>query len=115
MSKTILLFAPVFIAACSTKPPVSNPCPSDTVIVEVPVVDSTSLDSMVNLLAAQSRKYDSLVILYDSVIVTTDTLATRLLRAQLKLNNVKYYLNITLRNPSQDKFLKGWVRRALQE
>lgn len=34
--------------------------------------------------------------------------------ANYKLERVRYYLNICLRNKSQDKFLKGWIRRALQ-
>lgn len=34
--------------------------------------------------------------------------------ARYKLERVRYYLNICLRNPSQDKFLKGWIARALQ-
>ncbi|WNN12497.1 hypothetical protein MA9V2_248 [Chryseobacterium phage MA9V-2] len=34
------------------------------------------------------------------------------LHKKLVVANAQYYLNITLRNPSQDKFLKGWTRRA---
>jgi hypothetical protein len=46
--------------------------------------------------------------------VVNDTLARRLLYARLVISNVKYYLNICIRNPKQDKFLKGWIRRAVQ-
>lgn len=31
-----------------------------------------------------------------------------------QLSNVKKYLNICLKNPTQDKFLKGWIRRAIE-
>lgn len=43
-----------------------------------------------------------------------DSLRTALFQAQFKVNKVRYYLKICLRNPSQDKFLKGWVKRAIQ-
>lgn len=43
-----------------------------------------------------------------------DSLRTALFQAQFKVNKVRYYLKICLRNPSQDKFLKGWIKRAIQ-
>lgn len=58
--------------------------------------------------------YDSMIRRYDSLRIVADTVARRLLHSRLIISNVRYYLNITLRNPSQDKFLKGWIRRALE-
>lgn len=49
----------------------------------------------------------------DSIQIVNDTLARRLLHSRLVIQNVKYYLNICIQKPSQDKFLKGWIRRAL--
>jgi hypothetical protein len=30
-----------------------------------------------------------------------------------RLNRVKFYLNICIKHPNQDKFLKGWIKRAV--
>lgn len=44
---------------------------------------------------------------YDSV--------ARLLKLQnFRINRIKYYLNICIKHPKNDKFLKGWIARALQ-
>jgi hypothetical protein len=59
-------------------------------------------------------------VVYDTVYVnvvnkkTLDSIATELFVANYKIERVKYYLNICLRNPSQDKFLKGWIKRAVK-
>ncbi len=34
--------------------------------------------------------------------------------ARYKIERVKYYLNIADRSPSQRKFLRGWIRRAVR-
>lgn len=44
----------------------------------------------------------------------TDSLQTQLFISNYKLERVKYYLKICLRNPSKDKWLKGWIKRAVQ-
>lgn len=43
-----------------------------------------------------------------------DSLKTELFLAQFTVTRVRYYLDICLRNPTQDKFLKGWIKRAIQ-
>ncbi|MBC7947751.1 MAG: hypothetical protein H7Y42_07715 [Chitinophagaceae bacterium] len=48
------------------------------------------------------------------ISLRVDSLKTALFLANYKLEKIRYYLNICLRNPSQDRFLKGWVRRALE-
>lgn len=50
----------------------------------------------------------------DSMKVTSDTLAARLLHARLMIENARYYLRIANRNTSQQKFLRGWMNRALE-
>ncbi|OJV50496.1 MAG: hypothetical protein BGO31_14130 [Bacteroidetes bacterium 43-16] len=50
----------------------------------------------------------------DSMQVTSDTLAARLLHARLMIENARYYLRIANRNTSQQKFLRGWMNRALE-
>jgi hypothetical protein len=49
----------------------------------------------------------------DSLQHTIDSLRTKLFIANYKLERVKYYLNITIKDPSQTKFLKGWIKRAI--
>lgn len=46
-----------------------------------------------------------------------DTLKTHLFVSNYKVERVRYYLNICLKDQtgSQDKFLKGWIRRAIEE
>jgi hypothetical protein len=43
-----------------------------------------------------------------------DSLKERLFVSDYKLQRVRYYLNIAIKNPSQTKFLKGWIRRAIE-
>lgn len=43
-----------------------------------------------------------------------DSLKTKLFVSDYKVERVRHYLNITLRNPSQTKFLKGWIKRAIE-
>ena len=50
----------------------------------------------------------------DSLQKVIDTLASRLLHAKLVIRNVKHYVDICKRNPSQSKFLLGWVSRAIE-
>lgn len=54
------------------------------------------------------RKNDSLlkVVHLDEMIIKTKN---------YQLNRVRFYINICMKNPKQDKFLKGWVRRAVSE
>ena len=46
---------------------------------------------------------------------TNDSLYAKLLVANYKLERVQFYLNIVNRNPSQVKFLRGWINRVLEE
>jgi hypothetical protein len=77
---------------------------SDTVAV---VVLNHPQDSVIFQPVARPAKCDSIKKLSDSI-------AAKLFLAQYKLERVKYYLKICLRNPSQDKFLKGWIKRAIE-
>jgi transposase-like protein len=49
----------------------------------------------------------------DSLQHTIDSLSRKLFLAEYKIQRVKYYLNIAMKNPSQTKFLKGWIKRAI--
>jgi tetrahydrodipicolinate N-succinyltransferase len=68
------------------------------------------------------QKYDSLLLLFqklpkenDSIKAVNKHFANELLHKKLIIENAKYYLEICNKNPSQDKFLKGWMNRALYQ
>lgn len=50
----------------------------------------------------------------DSLKRVVSELNDKLFVSNYKIERVRYYLNIAINNPSQDKFLKGWVRRAIE-
>ena len=43
-----------------------------------------------------------------------DSLKTELILSNYKIEKVRFYLNITIKKPSQTKFLKGWIKRAIE-
>lgn len=43
-----------------------------------------------------------------------DSLKTQLFLSEFRVHKVKYYVAIVDRDPTQIKFLKGWVKRAVQ-
>jgi hypothetical protein len=46
-------------------------------------------------------------------IAKNDSLVRRLNTATYRLARVKHYVRICNRNPSQDKFLRGWLNRVI--
>ncbi len=69
-----------------------------------------SLDNMSLELAASGQGTQ----VHDQLKKENDSLRSRLFVVNYKIERVRYYLNIALQNPSQDKFLKGWVKRAIE-
>jgi hypothetical protein len=51
----------------------------------------------------------------DSLTRTVDSLKKQLFVANFKVERVRYYLKVVDKNPSQSKFLRGWVKRAVDE
>lgn len=51
----------------------------------------------------------------DSLKTANNKLGKKLLHSELVITNAKYYLNIANKNPSQQKFLRGWMNRALNQ
>lgn len=51
----------------------------------------------------------------DSLKNANNKLGKKLLHSELVITNAKYYLNIVNKNPSQQKFLRGWMNRALSQ
>ena len=58
---------------------------------------------------------DSLIAINDSLKIKNKDLAVKLLHQRQIVENARYYLNIANRNPSQQKFLRGWMNRALSQ
>ena len=50
----------------------------------------------------------------DSLKRILDSVQAKYFVAAYKVERVKYYLAITIKNPTQTKFLKGWIKRAVQ-
>jgi hypothetical protein len=50
----------------------------------------------------------------DSLSHIIDSLKTKLFLAEYKVEKVKFYTKIVDRKPSQLKFYKGWIKRAVK-
>lgn len=57
---------------------------------------------------------DSMRHSYDSITHANEVLGRKLLLAQFKLKEIDKYVKICDNNPSQNKYLRGWVKRALK-
>lgn len=73
-------------------------------------LDSLNSGGMAACAEENHRLNDSLVIMGRM----NDTLSSQLFLSNYKIEKVKFYLAICLRDKTQDKFLKGWVRRAVE-
>lgn len=71
-----------------------------------------------NLTKRYSNKDSITIIRKDSLIVSLyfqlDSLKRNLFISNYKIEKVKYYLSICKRNPTQTKFLRGWITRSVE-
>jgi hypothetical protein len=112
LPKRLLIIGAVLLAGCSRT--VCPPCPTveavpetqpivqrDTIRIPEPypvtVVDSTVFRKNVLLQRRNDQLHDSLVLV------------------KYKLARINEYRNIINRNPSQVKFIRGWLNRVFQE
>jgi hypothetical protein len=58
--------------------------------------------------------FDSVEYQLSLAIRQRDSISNLLFIDRYKLEKIRFYLGITLRDRSQDKFLKGWIKRALE-
>lgn len=71
-------------------------------------------DSTLNARDIEFAAYrDSVSKIQRNSMTNCDSLKTAIFLANYKIEKVRFYLNICLKKPSQDKFLKGWIRRAI--
>jgi hypothetical protein len=79
-----------------------------------PVIHMIPVHDTLCISVVDHAKVDSLRHVIAELHNTVDSLNTQNFIANYKVERVKYYLKICLRNPTQDKFLKGWINRAVQ-
>lgn len=118
-----LIFSFAFVALILGSCANTKPCPDNTVkVIKDTIIDTVIIKRIEDSLISRSKYIaDSLIAenralksQIDSINVVIDTLSKRYLHSKLMIENARYYLRITINNSSQDKFLKGWMRRALE-
>lgn len=117
--KNIIIFLLALTIGCNATKQAKQPTDvlvtnKDTLVVYKPI-EKKIVDSNV------IKKADSLAILLGKANNQlaaykhqTDSLKTQLFLANYRVEQVKVYIKICNRKPSQIKFLKGWITRAVQ-
>lgn len=121
------------IVACS-KPSIDTTVPVDTVVQVIDKLPVEEMDSIKNAIRLEdsiyySRLQDSIIEYYDgmmkvrdeiyqnkydSIKIINDSLNVELFRANYKLNKISQYNAIAAKG-NNIKYLRGWIRRALEE
>ena len=121
------------IVACS-KPSIDTTVPVDTVIQVIDKLPVEEMDSIKNAIHLEDSIYyarlqDSIIEYYDgmmkvrdeiyqnkydSIKIINDSLNVELFRANYKLNKISQYNAIAAKG-NNIKYLRGWIRRALEE
>lgn len=83
----------------------------DTLLVQHTDQLFIHIDSIQQLNILNARKTHKI----DSLQHLTDSLSKALFLSNYRIHQARYYLKICVNNPSQTKFLKGWMNRALNE
>lgn len=107
-----LLIAMALLASChTTKTMDCPPCPEPMAVV----VDTTAYhglllknDSLLTVIAGQAMDMDSMA-------NRIDTYAHMLRKERTTIESIKKYVRIVNNNRTQQKFLLGWMNRALSE
>lgn len=112
MKNVILLLLALSFSFCSTgntlkrKKPVKE---KDTVFVHVQDTIKVEDHGKIDSLEKELKIYqDSLVFYRDTVLYENYINARR-------IEKIKYYISITERKPSNQKFFYGWIRRTMSE
>ena len=94
-----------FISCNHNAPPVEK-------IIYVPVKDTISEKTNIARIVELEHKC---YLLQDSLNIVKDSIGEDLFIAKYKLGRIKYYTDIVDKKPSQLKYYKGWIKRALKE
>lgn len=96
----------LFFISCGSKPIVVSE--KEHIIVKDTIRDTIIDIQYSNYIKAQYRYK------LDSVIKEKDSINRELFVNKYKLNRVNYYTNIVDKKPSQLKYYKGWIKRAIK-
>lgn len=128
MKRLILFLTIVFLMACTQQKLPAIQHTDDTLGI---VVNGDSLlvdNATAQAFALVHNKYDSVIHRADSIAFanrylsmandslqhSSDSMRTALFRANYKLIRTQYYVNICMKRPVNDKYLKGWIRALFQ-
>lgn len=123
MRNLLLLLITFFALSCKQKAivPTENMQTSDSVVylpskvVNVDSIVQVRIDSVTESMRYLKQENTVLLKRYDSLKSDNNKLAKDLLHQKLVIENARYYLNIVNKNPTQQKFLRGWMNRALNQ
>src|SRR5690606_17969409 len=109
MRKFYLLCIVILFASCKCRT-------DEQKVIYTVVYDTVQIDK------GFEQKYDSLLVLHQKIASENDSIkavnkkfANEIVHKRLIIENAKYYVEICNKNPAQDKFLKGWMNRALNQ
>jgi hypothetical protein len=115
----ILLIAIVFALGCKTSP--QSKCDYSADSIRITERLNAYYDTILYEKENEIKLKDSIIAAKPQPRIentiskkTLDSLTDELYSVKYKVERVRYYLNICLRKPSQDRFLKGWIKRAIQ-
>lgn len=106
----LIISASLVLFSCKTPCPEQKKVPEpitskDTVYVDLEFkAKNDSLELVIEKIQFQK----------DSINRLNERLATELMNERLVIQNAKYYVNVVNKNRSQQKFLLGWMNRALK-
>lgn len=81
-------------------------------VVQIPDSADKNYDSLLSrlLLIADSVRTENYLLKKENKVYRN-----QLFLANYKLEKIRFYIKICMRKPSQDKFLKGWIRRVVEQ
>ena len=127
--KRLILFLIISLSAACTQQKITATQHTDDTVGIVVNGDSLLVDNATaKAFTLVHEKYDSVIHRADSIALANqyltvskdslkhfnDSLRTALFRANYKLIRTQYYVNICMKRPANDKYLKGWLRVLFQ-
>lgn len=115
----IILISLLSLSSCKSNENKTTKENNSTVSFDsIPIIQKDS----VRIDLGYQKKFDSLILVNaklnqekDSIDKLNHIVAQELLHKKLIIENAKTYLNIVNKNPTQQKFLRGWMNRALNQ
>jgi len=110
MSRVLIIFS-FMVLSChyQAKPPIKKASISWDSTGHASISDSSGM-----VMQFPCQSYDSLLSVISANKREGDSLTMKLFLAQFKVARVQRYIGIVDHDPTQLKFLKGWIKRAIQ-